>query len=64
MVAHTFNPSLGTQKQADLCESKASLVFRASSRTVKAEKAISKNWEKNKIKKGKKRKREVKEWFP
>lgn len=46
-------PALVRQRQTEF---EASLVFRASSRTVKAEKAISKNWEKNKIKKGKKEK--------
>jgi hypothetical protein len=29
-------PSLGRQRQADLCEFKASLVYRVSSRTVRA----------------------------
>lgn len=33
VVAHAFNPSLGRQRQADLCE--ASLVYRASSKTAK-----------------------------
>ena len=33
VVAHTFNPSTWRQRQADLCEFEASLVYRASSRT-------------------------------
>ena len=33
VVVHTFNPSTGRQRQVDLCEFKASLVYRASSRT-------------------------------
>ena len=36
VVVHTLIPVLGRQKQADLCEFKASLVYRVSSRTVKA----------------------------
>ena len=35
MVVHTFNPSM-RQRQVDLCEFKASLVFRVSSRTAMA----------------------------
>ena len=31
-VVKTFNPSTWNQRQVDLCESKASLVYRASSR--------------------------------
>ena len=33
---HAFNPSSWRQKQADLCEFEASLVYRASPRTVRA----------------------------
>ena len=33
---HTFNPRLGRQRQADLCEFKAGLVYRVSSRTARA----------------------------
>jgi hypothetical protein len=37
MVVHTFNPSkIGRQRQVDLCEFEASLVYRASSRTARA----------------------------
>ena len=36
MVGHAFNPSIGRQRQADLCEFEASLVYRASSRTARA----------------------------
>ncbi|EGW07661.1 hypothetical protein I79_013644 [Cricetulus griseus] len=36
-MVHTFNPSTrGRQRQEDLCEFKASLVYRASSRTARA----------------------------
>jgi hypothetical protein len=34
VVAHTFNPSTQRQRQADLCEFKASLVYRGSFRTL------------------------------
>jgi hypothetical protein len=33
VVAHAFNPALGRQRQADLCEFEASLIYRVSSRT-------------------------------
>ena len=33
-MAHTSNPALGRQRQADFCEFKASLVYKASSRTA------------------------------
>jgi hypothetical protein len=33
VVVHDFNPSTTEQKQVDLCEFKASLVYRVSSRT-------------------------------
>ena len=36
MVVHTFNPSTGRQRQENLCEFKASLVCRVSSRTARA----------------------------
>ena len=36
VVAHTFNPTLGRQRQVDLCEFEANLVYSASSRTAKA----------------------------
>lgn len=36
VVAHTFNPALRRQRQADLCELKVSLVYRANSRTTRA----------------------------
>ena len=36
MVGHAFNPSIGRQRQEDLCEFEASLVYRASSRTARA----------------------------
>ena len=37
MVAHAFNPSTpGRQRQEDLCEFKANLVYRVSYRTVRA----------------------------
>ena len=35
-MVHTFNPSIGRQKQVDLCEFRASLVYRVSSRTAMA----------------------------
>ena len=35
-MAHTFNPSNLKQRQADPCEFKASLGYRAGSRTAKA----------------------------
>ena len=35
VVAHTFNPSTGRQRQVDLCEFKASLVYLESSRTAR-----------------------------
>jgi hypothetical protein len=36
-MAHTFNPRThGRQRQVDLCELKASLIYRASSRTARA----------------------------
>jgi hypothetical protein len=35
VVAHTINPSTGEQRQADLCEFEASLVYRAGSRTAR-----------------------------
>ena len=34
VVAHAFNPSMGRQRQSDLCELEDSLVYRASSRTT------------------------------
>lgn len=36
VVAHTFNPSIGRHRQVDLCEFKASLIYRASSRIARA----------------------------
>jgi hypothetical protein len=36
MVAHTFNPSTRRWRQEDLCEFKASALYRESSRTVAA----------------------------
>ena len=36
MVAHAFNSSTRRERQVDLCEFKASLVYRASSRTARA----------------------------
>jgi hypothetical protein len=36
MVVHTSNQALGRQRQVDLCELKASLVYRVSSRTARA----------------------------
>jgi hypothetical protein len=36
MVASAFNPSTGRQRQADLCEFEASLVYIVSSRTARA----------------------------
>jgi hypothetical protein len=36
MGVHTFSPSTGKQRQVDLCEFEASLVYRASSRTARA----------------------------
>ena len=35
IVAHTLIPALGRQRQADLCEFEASLVYRVSSRTAR-----------------------------
>ena len=35
-MAHTFSPSTWEAKQAELCEFKASLVYRVSSKTAKA----------------------------
>ena len=35
VVAHTFNPSTGKQRQEDFCEFKASLIYLMNSRTVK-----------------------------
>jgi hypothetical protein len=37
VVAHTFNPSIWEAEAAYLCEFEASLVWMASSRTVRAE---------------------------
>lgn len=34
VVVHTFNPSIGMKRQADLFEFEASLVYKASSRTT------------------------------
>jgi hypothetical protein len=36
VVVHTFNPSIQTQRQVDLCELEASLVYRMSSRRARA----------------------------
>jgi hypothetical protein len=36
MVVHTLIPALGRQRQEDVCEFPASLVYRMSSRTAKA----------------------------
>jgi hypothetical protein len=36
VVKHTFNSSTWEQRQADLCEFKASLVYRENSRTTRA----------------------------
>jgi hypothetical protein len=36
MEAHAFNPAVGRQRQADLCEFKASLIHKANSGTGKA----------------------------
>ena len=49
-MAHTFNPALRRQRQTDLCEFEASLVYRASSRTVRAtqKNPFSKNQKKKK----------------
>ena len=41
MVAHAFNSALGRQRQMDLCEFKANLVYGASSRI--GTKAIQRN---------------------
>ena len=58
MVAHTFNPSTWEAEQAeqaeqaDLCESEASLVYRASSsraRVVTQRNAVLKNKQTNKL---------------
>ena len=35
VVVHAFNPTLRRQRQAELCEFEASLVYRASSRTAR-----------------------------
>lgn len=35
VVAYTFTPTLGQQRQVDLCELEASLVYGVSSRTAK-----------------------------
>jgi hypothetical protein len=35
MVVHPFNPALGKQRQMDLCEFKASLVYKLSSRIAR-----------------------------
>ena len=36
VVAHAFNPVLRRQRQIDLCEFEASLIYKASSRTAMA----------------------------
>jgi hypothetical protein len=36
MEVHAFNPSIGRQRQEDLCEFEASLVYRVSSKTARA----------------------------
>ena len=36
VVVHAYNPSAPEQRQADLCEFKATLVYRVSSRTARA----------------------------
>lgn len=36
VVARDFNPALGSQRQLDLCEDKASLVYTPSSGTARA----------------------------
>jgi hypothetical protein len=45
MVAHTFNPALRRQSQANVCEFDASLIYKGSSRTARAteRELISKN---------------------
>ena len=46
VVTHTFNPRTLEARQVDLCEFKANLVYRVSSRTVRAvrqRKPVSKN---------------------
>ena len=42
VVVQAFNPSRGRQRQVDLCESKASLVYMRNSRLTKATQYISK----------------------
>jgi len=36
MVVHALIPALGRQRQADLCEFEASLVYKVSAKTVRA----------------------------
>ena len=52
MVVYAFNPSTWRQRQVDICELEASLVYRVSSRIVKATQRnpVSKNKNKNKNK--------------
>ena len=59
MVVHAFNPALGTQRQVDLCEFKASVMYKASSRTVRAthRNPVSGKTNKNKRERKKKKKR-------
>ena len=35
VVAHTFNPTFWRQRQVELCEFQASLVYRVSAKTAK-----------------------------
>jgi hypothetical protein len=50
---HIFNPALGKERQADLCEFKASIVYRTSSRPDYTVKPFFKK-EKEERKKGRK----------
>ena len=60
VVAFIIIPALGKQKQADLCEFVASLVYRGSSRTARATQRnpASKNKEKRREEKREKRREE------
>ena len=46
MMAHTFNPNT---READLCEFKASLVYKVSSRTARA---TQRSWKEDSLVKG------------
>jgi hypothetical protein len=60
VVAHAFNPSTWEAEAGDLCEFEASLVYRGSSRIVRAQRNLVSNKTKTKTKKTKQSKMETK----